>query len=327
MRALRVLFVANDGMSAGHVVRMLALARELARRDVPTARVIATTSRAQALLAMDGAPAVVQLPAPAGARAAGLDDASRRRLVRGTLDGVLGAFAPDVVVVDTFPTGPHGELALAGIAARKVLVRRATKDADAAILAEGVTTFDLGITCEEGAFLPIRTVAVPPITLLEPAETLDRATARARLGLPADGDLFLVTAGGGGDEEALRFARAIAERLPGRSFFADGPLSSVTAPTPLQRYLAAFDGAFAAAGYNTAHELAKARMPTVFFARPRPFDDQASRASRFASHGLALVTDDVDAGLAFLRASRPHAGIPGGGAARAIDAILELVGG
>src|SRR6187402_759881 len=114
MRPLRVLFVANDGMSTGHVVRMLALARELGRRAVPTQRVLATTSRAHALLSTRDAPAVVQLPAPVRARDAGLDDATRRRLVRGALDGVLASFAPDLVVVDTFPTGPHGELALDG---------------------------------------------------------------------------------------------------------------------------------------------------------------------------------------------------------------------
>lgn len=326
MRALRVLFVANDGMSAGHVVRMLALARELGRRELPTARVLATTSQAHGLLAMEEAPAIVQLPAPARARAAGLDDAIRRRLVRGALDGVLAAFAPDVVVVDTFPSGPHGELALAGIAARKVLVRRTTAATDDARLAEGIDGFDLGIACEEGAAFPIRTVRVPPITLLEPTDALDRATARARLGLPAEGEVLLVTAGGGGDADALAFARSVVERLPGRAFLAGGPLASGRAPTPLQRYLAAFDGAFAAAGYNTAHELAKARVPTVFFARPRPFDDQAARAARLAARRMALVTDDLDAGLAYLRARRPHEGVPAGGAARAVDAILGLVG-
>lgn len=325
MRALRVLFVANDGMSAGHVVRMLALARELGRRDLPTARVLATTSQAHALLGIDGAPAIVQLPAPVSARTAGLDDAVRRRLVRGALDGVIASFAPDVVVVDTFPTGPHGELALASLAAKKVLVRRATAAADDARLAEGIEGFDLGIGCEDGAAFPIRTVRVPPITLLEPGDALDRATARERLGLPASGEVFLVTAGGGGDPEALAFARSITERLPG-SFLASGPLASDRAPAPLQLCLAAFDGAFAAAGYNTAHELAKAKVPTVFFARPRPFDDQAARASRFAARGMALVTDDLDEGLAYLRARRPHEGIPSGGAARAVDAILELVG-
>ena len=337
MRALRVLFVANDGMSVGHVTRMLALARELGRRDVPTQRVLATTSQANQLLATG--PAIVQLPAPARARAAGLDDATRRRLVKGTLDGVLASFAPDLVVVDTFPTGPHGELALESVAAKKVLVRRATANADDPLLARGLGAYDLAITCEEGvAPLPMRTVAVPPITLFEAHESMSRADARAALALPAESEIFLVTAGGGGDDEGLANAERLAAALfPATVVLAAGPLAPARGSlasqrirsgvaTPMQPYLAAFDGAFSTAGYNTAYELGKAQVPTVFSARPRPFDDQAARAARFAAKGWALASDDVADGVAHVRTRRVPSSIEAGGAARAVDALLSLVG-
>ncbi len=337
MRPLRVVFVANDGLSAGHVVRMLALARELGLRPVSTQRVLVTTSQAHALFAVDGGPAIVQLPSPASARRAGLDDASRRRLVRGAMDGVLASFAPDVVVVDTFPSGPHGELELGARAgeSKNVLVRRATANADDPRLQEGLHRYHLGIVCDDPgpvtAALPMTTVRVPPITLFDDPGA-DRAAARAKLGLPAEGEIILVTAGGGGDDESVDQAGSIARALAGKTTvaLAAGPLSTLSQlASPLQPWLSAFDGAFSAAGYNTAHELAKARIPTVFFARPRPFDDQAARAERFAARGLATTLTDVETALAWIRARTLDAGsgmIERGGAARAVDALLALAG-
>src|SRR5262245_10942621 len=78
---------------------------------------------------------------------------------------------------------------------------------------------------------------------------------------------------------------------------------------PLAPLLAAFDGAFAPAGYNMAHELAKARVPAALFAQPRAFDDQAARAGRFAAAGFAralgTTTDDAIAGaLAWMGSAR-----------------------
>lgn len=93
--------------------------------------------------------------------------------------------------------------------------------------------------------------------------------------------------------------------------------------------MGAFDGAFAAAGYNTAHELARAGVPAALFASPRSFDDQRERARRFERAGLAfaLESDDDDAiahALGRLAcASRPALVADGAGAAA--DAILDLV--
>jgi predicted glycosyltransferase len=97
---------------------------------------------------------------------------------------------------------------------------------------------------------------------------------------------------------------------------------------PLSPYLAAFDGAFAPAGYNTAHELAKAGVPSALYARPRPFDDQAARARRFAEAGLARGLEELDDGSAaaaldWMRSARIEA-VPRGGAGRAADALLDL---
>jgi len=350
-----VLLVANDGFSAGHVVRTIAIARGLARvaarRGIALGAVLATTSEAHALLASEPL-AIVNLPAPVAARRAGLSDAERRRLVRATLDGVTSSFGPDLIVVDTFPSGPHGELAgLAGLAgrAKRALVRRNTPDLHDDALLAGLGDYDLvvlaGDPAPQSTALPIPTLHVPPITLGEPCDALDRTAARATLGLPA-GRAILVAAGGGGDPEAAARALAIAEAIlrvapEVTPVLAQGPLApSPTTPSarirllriaPLSPVLAAFDGAFAPAGYNTAHELAQARVPAALFAQPRPFDDQAGRATRFARAGfaraLASLSDDaIAAALAWMETARVPE-LAADGADRAAEGLIDLVTG
>lgn len=354
-RPLRVLLVANDGFSAGHVVRTIAIARGLARvatrRGIALGAVLATTSEAHALLASEPL-AIIHLPAPVAARRAGLSDAERRRLVRATLDGVASSFGPDLLVVDTFPSGPHGELTgLAGLAgAKRALVRRSTPDLRDDALLAGLGDYDLAVLAGDPApqstALPIPTLHVPPITLGEPGDALDRAAARATLALPG-GRAILVAAGGGGDPEAVTRALAIAEAIlrvapEVTPVLAQGPLapSPATPPSarirllriaPLSPVLAAFDGAFAPAGYNTAHELAQARVPAALFAQPRPFDDQAGRATRFARAGfarvLASLSDDaIAAALAWMETARVPE-LLGDGADRAAEGLIDLVTG
>jgi len=176
---------------------------------------------------------------------------------------------------------------------------------------------------------------VPPITLVAPL--LPRVEARGRLGLPLEGRVLLVAAGGGGDEtattHAAEIARAITRLEPATTLgLALGPLSAAETDlrridaAPLAPFLAAFDGAFAPAGYNTAHELALAGVPAALFAEPRPFDDQAARAARFETAGHATVLRSFDDAavrhvLETMKSPRP---ITPGGADRAAEALLDL---
>ncbi len=363
-RALRVLFVANDGFSAGHVARTVAIARALGpcarARKIETRVLIVTTSSAHALLdAFPESFAVVRLPHPLAARHAGFADDERRRIVRGALAGTIEAFAPDLLVVDTFPNGPHRELASDVSQARsmkRALVRRDVPEDRAGdpLLASGIERFDLTILAADPTpprFDGGRSVHVPPITIFETRELLSRERARERLRvrLEADAKLILVAAGGGGDEEATRRALAIATALCDADAkihvaLAGGPLAAfdpnasrdrlhVIDACPLQPLLRAFDGAIAPAGYNTAHEIAKAGLSLVLFAQPRPFDDQAARARRFVDARLSIAVEpaaparDLAAALlAGMREGPPRtpASLPDGGAPAAADALLDL---
>jgi predicted glycosyltransferase len=349
-RPLRALFFANDGLGAGHVARALGIARALRRRAGRAEILLATTSEADALIAAER-PACVRWPAPAAARESGIDDAARREIAARVLRGAVEGFRPDLLITDTFPTGPHGELAgLLREIPRRALVRRSVRPerAGEALLRAGLADYHLAIVPDDpgehrAEALPIPSRRVPPITLFEAAEMRPREEARRRLGLPNGARVILVAAGGGGDPEANAEAAKIAAIVAAAgaiAALAEGPLARAPAEAPgarsireapLQPLLAAFDGAFAPAGYNLAHELAKAGVPAALFAAPRPFDDQEARARRFAEAGLAralpsLAAAEVRAALAWME-SAPRPSLPAGGADRAAEALLALLSG
>jgi UDP-N-acetylglucosamine--N-acetylmuramyl-(pentapeptide) pyrophosphoryl-undecaprenol N-acetylglucosamine transferase len=349
MRPLRAMFFANDGLGAGHLARTLAILRALRRKLGRLEVLLATTSEADAFLAAERI-ATVRWPTPATARACGWTDVARRELAGRVVRATIEALRPDLLVTDTFPSGPYGELSgLLREVPRRALVRRSVRPerVEEPALSQGLCEYQLAIVPDDPTehhteTLPMPAVRVPPITLFEAHEAVDREAARARLGLPREGRLVLVGSGGGGDADAAAQAERVAEaigRIPGgpEPVLAVGPLGRrrqasgirQVAETPLQPLLAAFDGAIAPAGYNLAHELAKAGVPTALFAMPRSFDDQAGRAARFEAAGIGRVLSTVDdAGVAdavawMERAPRPS--IPAGGADRAAEALLSLV--
>ena len=341
------MLVANDGFSAGHVARAIAIARGLARgtqrRGLELRIVLLTTSEADTLLA-DEPIAIVRLPAPDAGRRAGFADAERRRLASAIVDGVVEGFAPDLVVADTFPSGPHGELAGIGRRAKRALIRRSVPDERADLLSAGLGDYDLAVLADDpGAVETLMTTAivrVPPITLGGPI--LSRDDARRSLGISVSARAILIAAGGGGDAAAAaradRLAAVVARISPDvTTVVARGPLDRATPArgeiriAPLSLYLRAFDGALSPAGYNTAHELASARVPAALFAQPRPYDDQAARATRFADAGFACVLarfddDAIAAALAWIATAAIPA-LVADGANRAADALLDLATG
>lgn len=60
---------------------------------------------------------------------------------------------------------------------------------------------------------------------------------------------------------------------------------------PLADVLRAFDGAIAAAGYNSVHEFLAARIPTLLIANNRGTDNQMARAQWCSEHGYSLYAD------------------------------------
>ncbi|UFU07567.1 glycosyltransferase [Ruania halotolerans] len=139
---------------------------------------------------------------------------------------------------------------------------------------------------------------------------MDKATARSRLGLPANGPVLLLAPGSGALGSVDTTARAaldvIRRDFPSWSVAvtrqAIAKHAIVTGDTsihvlddvyPLSGYLSAFDAAVSAAGYNAVHELLGSNVPTLFIpSTAHKTDDQVARAEGVAELGLALCTVD-----------------------------------
>ncbi len=149
-----------------------------------------------------------------------------------------------------------------------------------------------------------------PVSLYSKARALSREDARKELGLDADRPAVLVQLGTGDSDmnEKMRAAltglvgwqglQVVLTKNPvdaqGASLVPDGLDIKVQRYFPLADVLATFDGAIAATGYNSVHELLPAQIPTVLISNIRGTDDQDARAKWSHDHGYALRADHAN---------------------------------
>lgn len=149
-----------------------------------------------------------------------------------------------------------------------------------------------------------------PVSLYSKTRALSRANARKDLGLDANRPAVLVQLGTGDLDmnEKMRSAltglvgweglQVVLTKDPvdaqGKSLVPAGLDIRVQRYFPLVDVLAAFDGAIAATGYNSVHELLPAQIPTVFISNIRGTDDQDARAQWCHDHGYALRADHAN---------------------------------
>lgn len=149
-----------------------------------------------------------------------------------------------------------------------------------------------------------------PVSLYSKTRALSRANARKVLGLDANRPAVLVQLGTGDLDmnEKMRSAltglvgweglQVVLTKDPvdaqGKSLVPAGLDIRVQRYFPLVDVLAAFDGAIAATGYNSVHELLPAQIPTVFISNIRGTDDQDARAQWCHDHGYALRADHAN---------------------------------
>ncbi len=149
-----------------------------------------------------------------------------------------------------------------------------------------------------------------PVSLYSRARALSREEARRALGLDADRPAVLVQLGTGDSDmnEKMRAAltglvgwnglQVVLTKKPvdaqGKSLVPEGLDIKVQRYFPLANLLAAFDGAIAATGYNSVHELLPAQIPTVLISNIRGTDDQEARAKWCHDHGYALRADHAN---------------------------------
>ena len=150
---------------------------------------------------------------------------------------------------------------------------------------------------------PVRSVTIPPFTMLENHELLERADARDILGLEPDGKYALFSLGPGNLKDVSTIAQGLIDKVRARGYtvvWARAPISvgDIALPEgvlpisvyPLVRYLRAFDINVSAAGYNTCCEVLQTGVPTLFVPNTLVADDQTRRAELVAKSSPVVVS-------------------------------------
>jgi UDP-N-acetylglucosamine--N-acetylmuramyl-(pentapeptide) pyrophosphoryl-undecaprenol N-acetylglucosamine transferase len=361
-RIKRIVCYAVNGSGLGHVTRLMSTARWL-RRMVgllerrPPEVIFLTSSEATQVLLQAGF-ASFKLPSKTIVRQTGMDMLEYRRLARQFVWQVLGTFSPDMLVVDTFPSGSFDELLqLLDGPFHKGFVCRRVKPEFAArpIFAAALGLYDaVAVPHAPGPDDNPHAVHGRPAQWCGEVVSVDRARlpdpriSRERLGVAADQKLIYVSAGGGGDSGSREALTQLVEVLGadpshhvlvGAGPLYQGPrmggprLTWFTEPA-VAPYLAACDVAVSAGGYNTFHELLHLGVPSVFYAQEKVADDQDERIVAAAAAGACVRIEGVGAqeltqavAEALRRgpelAAAAKARVPGGGAVRCASALLR----
>jgi hypothetical protein len=240
--------------------------------------------------------------------------------------------------LDTFPDGPFGELRglLDSTTVPAWLVaRRRAAPFSADIAAFVARRFERVFELEPGAAadLPLPAELLPPITIREPEECLERESARRALGAtPQERLVFLIATGGPERERDLvRVVRkAMARVAPGTGalrlvvFAAELPPGELAGDAPLPPVLVAahfpaMELLRAADALVTAGGAARLGLRPIVIPQARRFDDQFARA---AGGTLAATPEELEAALAATLAGDPAVEpLPPGGAA-ALGALI-----
>ncbi len=305
-----VLFMSSNGVGVGHLTRLLAIARRLPAELTP---VFATMSQARAVVEPFGYSAEY-LPFHAYLES---DPELWNRHLLAELDVMLDFYRPRVLVFD-------GNTPYAGLIGlrrrwpecRFVWIRRSMwpRGADPQLLRRAdsfdcvIEPGELAGSIDRGPTIDQRagTRQVPPIMLLDPSEMLPRAAARQALGLRPDSLAVLVQLGSGNNSDTWPVLEQILALIGSRPdvevVFIEWLIAEMPQHLqqgcrrlqayPVARYLAAFDRAISAAGYNSFHELAAVRLPTLFVPNADPsMDFQTGRARFLRDRGAGLVAE------------------------------------
>lgn len=300
-----VLFVASNGIGAGHLTRVAAVARRL---QPPLQPVVATMSDAVGMLEADGIP---YEHIPSRPRT-GLDVRSWNGYLRERLRPLIHSLRPVALVFDgTWPYEGLLEASMADTSLSMVWMRRGMWKHATGTAALGKADWfelviepgDLAAAADEGPTAHAQdALHVGPVVYLEPHETLGREEARRALDLPLDTPCALLTLGAGDMNQLKPPVHAAAAELAQQGFAVcatdpavatsgqDGHQLRTVRIHALSRYLKAFDCVVSAAGYNTFHELLGNCIPTLFVPNEHTAaDDQSARAAWAATAGVALV--------------------------------------
>jgi len=327
-RQKRIVCYAINGAGLGHVTRLLSVAKWMRRyvallEGRPAEIIFLTSSDASDVLA-DADIAAFKIPSKTVAKKTLLNKLEYRRLAKHFVWNTLGVFSPDLLVVDTFPSGSFDELfQMLDGPFKKSFIYRAVKPeyAARATFRSAASMYDVVVAPHSEQSCPAEQIGNQKIRCsgevlqYDRDDFLPRDVVREQLGIAPTDRLVYVSAGGGGDpgvEDQLRSIIAAVSGIPNVHLLVGaGPLyrgNRISAPNltwftgpGVGQYFGGVDAAICAAGYNTFHELLLAGVPTAFFAQSKIADDQSARISSAAHHGACRKIESVDDADALIR--------------------------
>ena len=282
---MRILIYALGG-GMGHLARSLALGRAAICRG-HAVRILSNSPFADNVrmqIALDWSVDLLEIEA--------LGAEVNPRTAGDYVDQALEGFAPDVLVVDSFPRGLGGELAdrIPGLQLPKVYASRMLSDdyRKARNVDRFAHHYDCVIFPGESGIVCKQAIETAPWLICDSSHMLDREQAREALGPRKPGDFQLIVQGSGRQAEcdemsrmALELDRVVGDGVSVR--FAC--LRTVTPPVghmqmriwPFMPLLYGVDLLIGAGGYNTVHEAHATRTPLLAMARRRMYDTQHGR--------------------------------------------------
>ena len=303
----RILLVTSNGAGLGHLTRVNAISGHLCGNDL-----IYTMSSAYRRLHRESAK-TIYFPSYGDLGMAG---GSWNTIMKAHFQSVFEAFSPDAVVFDgTFvyrglvQTVKNSSCPLIWLQRgcwRDEVDKNSEQRHHAAKYVDHVIIpgdYGCAESVDVGPGIDIDYVA--PIVSGNQDRSLSCAEARSKLGLPENGNFFLIQLGAGVINDtrdylstALEAVRSLGEEW--EPVVVQNPLSpsavsgcrSVEA-FPLIDYLAAFDAGVFAGGYNSCQEAVARRLPAVFVPnKATKTDDQVRRVSGLEARGLGLLASN-----------------------------------
>jgi len=309
----RYLFLPINGVGLGHLTRALAVAKRL-REATPSAEIAFLTTSIGVPLVHRAGFHCHHIP-PAGLAGKDVTKAEWNRLFFKGIENVLALYKPGVLVFDG--SAPYVGLQRIIRSYRRIRyawikrgLYKTGVNQDA--LLEHMQLFDLVITPSELGDASRTTgqqpkvVQVPPISLLDPSELLDRSAARSALRLSSDSKCAYVQLGAGNINGIVDMQDQIVRTLKEIGFqvvLGQSPISlqatrntsadQVIIEYPNSVYFNAFDLAVLAGGYNSVCEAVYLGLASIFVPNTATgADDQLARVREAVKHGPYAVLKD-----------------------------------
>tara|TARA_B100000767_G_C19778101_1_gene543926 strand:+ start:5684 stop:8119 length:2436 start_codon:yes stop_codon:yes gene_type:complete len=304
-----ILLFPTNGVGFGHFTRMYAVARALRKEDPDLEIVFFTPMPTLHILYSDNFPTY---HIAGRYKHSNMSARQWNGLVEEMLTLIFEMHSPKWFIFDgAFPYRGMLNAIQAKGSMKKLWMQRGTLKKNKKIPPGTIELFDTVIRPQDvNPIKPNRLhlmtdeLHVPPITLIEPHEMLERTAARAALSVPKDCTLVYVQLGAGRINDISSTVRIVIDELLsnerihvvlGESLLGERTMLGldrlhVIRDYPNALFLKAFDASVQAGGYNSFHEMRSIRVPTLFIPNTNTgMDDQHKRVMLSVDEGWGIV--------------------------------------